>query len=161
MWPLAVNIRPMAAADLARILEIAGSLPEAPNWPRPLYAMATDPAATPPRIALVAEESTASPSLGVMRILGFAIVRVLPPEAELETIAVTSAAQRKGIGVGLLSALLADLRLRQVRSVLLEVRASNFKARSFYRVLGFRDYARRPRYYSGPEEDAMLMKLDL
>jgi ribosomal protein S18 acetylase RimI-like enzyme len=48
-----------------------------------------------------------------------------------------------------------------VREVLLEVRASNQRARDFYRSLGWNETGIRPRYYADPEEDAVLMSLKL
>jgi ribosomal-protein-alanine N-acetyltransferase len=44
---------------------------------------------------------------------------------------------------------------------MLEVRASNQAALGFYRGQGFRETGRRPRYYADPEEDAVLMLLNL
>jgi ribosomal-protein-alanine N-acetyltransferase len=43
----------------------------------------------------------------------------------------------------------------------LEVRASNGRAIGFYRAFGFQQTGLRPRYYSNPEEDAVLFRLDL
>jgi ribosomal-protein-alanine N-acetyltransferase len=45
--------------------------------------------------------------------------------------------------------------------VLLEVRASNEGARALYRGAGFTEDGLRRRYYSDPEEDAVLMSLNL
>ena len=44
----------MTAADVARVLEIAASLPESPHWPESAYLDALNPESTPRRIALVA-----------------------------------------------------------------------------------------------------------
>src|SRR5258708_5949187 len=75
------KIRPMAAADLKVVVAIADSLATAPHWPRSAYEAALDPAGVPPRIALVAEVS------GI--IAGLAIASLIPPQAELETIAIS------------------------------------------------------------------------
>ena len=53
-----VRIRRMSAGDLERVLEIAGSLPEAPHWPASAYVAAINPENTPRRIALVAESDS-------------------------------------------------------------------------------------------------------
>ena len=42
----------------------------------------------------------------------------------------------------------------------LEVRASNAAAQVLYEHAGFRCHAVRPRYYTHPEEDAVLMELE-
>jgi ribosomal-protein-alanine N-acetyltransferase len=145
----------MTPADLDRVIEIAASLKEAPHWPRSAYLAALYPDAAPRRIALVAEE----PGSGA--VTGFAVASLLPPQAELETIAVASAAQRQGLAQQLFAALTVELGLAQIAEVLLEVRASNQPALGFYRSLGFVEAGRRPCYYHDPVEDAVLMSLRL
>jgi ribosomal-protein-alanine acetyltransferase len=95
------------------------------------------------------------------RIVGFAVAGIAAPEAELETIAVIAEGQRRGVGGQLLKALAEELRTEQVTVLMLEVRASNREARGFYRAQGFQEIGRRPRYYADPEEDAVLMRLNL
>jgi ribosomal-protein-alanine N-acetyltransferase len=131
------------------------ALPEAPHWPVSAYAAAIDPENTPPRIALVA----ADPEVDTPK--AFLIASLLPPEAELESIAVAADEQRRGAGAQLLSALIEGLRKKQVSRLVLEVRASNVAALGFYRAFGFKETGRRKRYYTDPEEDAVLMSLGL
>jgi ribosomal-protein-alanine N-acetyltransferase len=95
------------------------------------------------------------------RIVGFAVAGVLLPEAELESIVVSAAEQRRGVGRKLFFAMVEELGRVGVREVLLEVRASNQGALDFYRSLGWSETGRRPRYYADPEEDAVLMSLKL
>jgi ribosomal-protein-alanine acetyltransferase len=95
------------------------------------------------------------------RVVGFLIASVLAPQVELESIAVSMADQRRGIGRKLFFALVEKLRAAEAREFLLEVRASNEKALGFYRSLGWSEAGRRPRYYADPEEDAVLMSLGL
>jgi ribosomal-protein-alanine N-acetyltransferase len=151
----AVGIRRMSAADLGSVREIAVRLTEAPNWPIAAYVAAIDTENTPRRIALVA----ADPGNGTLA--GFLVASIVSPEAELETIAVAAEGQRRGVGSRLMNALLEELRTEQVRELILEVRASNRAALGFYRALGFEEKGRRPRYYAEPEEDAVLMRLEL
>ncbi len=146
------RIRPMTAADLDRVIEIAQDLPQAPHWPRAAYFSALNPSAVPRRIALVAEDAEAG------CVAGFAIAGLVPPEAELETIAVAAECQRRGFARQLFSALAAELRVAQVTGIVLEVRASNGRAQTLYRSLGFAEAGRRPRYYADPVEDAVLMR---
>jgi ribosomal-protein-alanine N-acetyltransferase len=148
-----MQIRRMCEADLDQVIAIAASLRDVPHWPRAPYVSALDPGATPRRIALMAE----SPGEGAA--LGFAVVCLLPPQSELETIAVAAAEQRQGVGRKLISALREELEAAGVREVFLEVRASNQRAIGFYRSLGWNETGRRPRYYADPEEDAVLMNL--
>lgn len=153
------HIRAMRAEDVESVIAIAHSLPAAPQWPAPAYQAALESATrTEPglrRIALVAE----STETGI--VTGFAIASLLPPQAELETIAVAPQHQRRGLARQLLAALLAELRQSGARELLLEVRASNHPALALYRAMGCAETGRRPRYYAHPVEDAVLMTLPL
>jgi len=146
-------IRPMTPADLDRVLAIAASLPTAPQWPRSAYQAALDPEAAPRRIALVAEAA------GLVE--GFIVASLLPPQAELELIAVAAAAQRRGLARWLFQVLAAELRAAQLTEVILEVRAGNQPALDFYQRMGWLVSGRRTRYYQNPEEDAILMRFEL
>ena len=96
-----------------------------------------------------------------VEVVGFAVASLLPPEAELETIAVASTAQRHGLARRLFVELAAKLVAAQITEVFLEVRASNQPALGLYRGLGFAETGRRARYYHDPVEDAVLMRLRL
>lgn len=151
----AVEIRRMAATDLAQVLAIAESLSEAPHWPPSAYFAAIDPDATPRRIALVAT------GLQSGSVLAVAVASILPPKAELETIAVAPESQRQGIGRQILTALMDALKAVGVDELLLEVRSSNLPAIALYRAQGFVQSGLRPGYYLDPVEDAVLMGLSL
>jgi ribosomal-protein-alanine acetyltransferase len=145
----------MALADLTRVMAIAASLPNAPHWPESAYLDAVIPESTPPRIALVVTDPQPED------VRGFAVAKLLPPQAELETIAVAVERQRQGLGRRLFDALAEELRQAGVHEVLLEVRASNRAALAFHRSVGFGKKGLRPRYYEDPIEDAVLMGLKL
>jgi ribosomal-protein-alanine N-acetyltransferase len=145
------QIRPMTPADIDQVLAIAASLPTAPHWPASAYLDAQ--ASTPPRVALVAEIDNS--------IAGFAIASHLPPQAELELIAVAPAHQRQGLAQQLFAALIANLRALNVSEILLELRASNHPALALYRRLNFVVNGRRSRYYQNPVEDSILMRLGI
>jgi len=98
-------------------------------------------------------------SAETLEIVGFAVASLLPPQAEIETIAVVPSGQRKGVGRLLLGALLEETKRAGVTEVLLEARQSNRPALGLYRSLGFEQTAVRPRYYADPQEDAVLMAL--
>jgi ribosomal-protein-alanine N-acetyltransferase len=150
-----IEIRPMAAADLARVLAIDRGLPEAPHWPLSAYLNAVDSKSMPRRIALVAAGLQAGP------VLGFTVASLLPPLAELETIAVAAENQRQGLGRQLFLALAVELRAAGANELLLEARPSNQPALALYRSLGFVQSGLRPGYYADPIEDAILMCLPL
>jgi ribosomal-protein-alanine N-acetyltransferase len=151
--PANLVIRAMTAEDADRVLEIAAESPQAPHWPRAVYLAALEPESTPKRIALVAVAN--------LRVEGFAVVGIISPQAELESIAVAAAARRRGLAGRLLTALMTELKQQKVAELLLEVRASNQPALEFYGGRGFESVGVRARYYSNPEEDAVLMKVPI
>jgi [ribosomal protein S18]-alanine N-acetyltransferase len=152
------QIRRMSAADVGRALEIAASLPESPHWPESAYLDALNPEYTPRRIAMVVAGSDAA---GLEEVEGFAVASLLPPQAELESIAVAVGSQRRGLGRMLFNALSRELRAAGVIEITLEVRASNRAALAFYRRAGFSQTGLRSGYYTDPVEDAVLMRLNL
>ncbi len=84
-------------------------------------------------------------------------------EVHIMQMAVARRWRRRGMG----RALLRSLRERKsdMRSIELEVRASNQAAQALYRGMGFFECGRRRNYYSAtssmPAEDALLMRLIL
>lgn len=90
-------------------------------------------------------------------------------DAEVMTIAVAPAAQREGIGRGLLAALVDEAQQRGAGRLLLEVRADNVAARNLYVATGFEQLGTRAGYYrrSGPDGgtgdgvDALILALRL
>ena len=148
------TVRKMVAADIGPTMALASTLKDAPHWPQSVYVAALDPSSTPRRIAIVAVNE-------VSEIAGFAIASLLPPQAELESIGVRANFQRQGIGTKLLSHLIDELKAAAVSEILLEVRTSNHTGNAFYLVHGFRQIGLRPRYYTEPEDDAILMSVTL
>jgi [ribosomal protein S18]-alanine N-acetyltransferase len=94
-------------------------------------------------------------------VVGHGVLWWVGPEAEVANLAVAPAFRGRRGGVLLLDALLAAALVRGVDTVFLEVRESNMPARSLYRGRGFVSVGRRPRYYQKPQEDAVVMALDL
>ncbi|KAB0540783.1 ribosomal protein S18-alanine N-acetyltransferase [Pseudochrobactrum algeriensis] len=78
---------------------------------------------------------------------GFVLARLVAGEAEILTIAVSSAFQRRGIGRDLMEAVLRHLHHERAESLFLEVDESNVAAQALYRRLGFIQVGQRPAYY--------------
>jgi ribosomal-protein-alanine N-acetyltransferase len=140
----------MVAADISPVVDIANSLGDAPHWRAEVYEEMVDPDRKPVRICLVAEDSD-------RLLVGFGMTVLIPPQAELETIAVREERQRQGIARRLFSELLTELKRSHITEVILEVRESNRSAQAFYRASGFVEAGWRRDYYADPQEDALLM----
>ena len=93
-------------------------------------------------------------------VIGFIHCSYVLDELTLNTLAVAPECRRQGIAKALWSEMLR--RMHEICKVCwLEVRESNLPARTLYESLGFVQNGLRPRYYSDPEEAAVLMKCDI
>ena len=93
------------------------------------------------------------------RIVGYAACWTVIDQSELGNVAVSAAARGLGIGGALVDEVVERIRERGATECYLEVRESNEAAQSLYRQRGFIVVGRRPRYYSLPTEDALVMRL--
>ncbi|MGQ0625385.1 MAG: ribosomal protein S18-alanine N-acetyltransferase [Sporichthyaceae bacterium] len=80
--------------------------------------------------------------------------------ADVQTIAVDSRAQGRGLGGLLLDALIEQARARGCTEILLEVRVDNTSACALYVGRGFEQIARRRRYYRDGV-DALILRKNL
>jgi ribosomal-protein-alanine acetyltransferase len=150
---IAVRVRPATSNDIAAIVALERASPSAAHWPETAYRQMFSKEA-PVRIALVAEKHDAE-------LHGFVVARLAGDDCELENIVVSRKRQRCGTGTKLLQELIASSIAQSARCIFLEVRESNAHARGLYEKLGFAIAGRRPAYYSGPSEDAILYTLQL
>lgn len=88
---------------------------------------------------------------------GYAVLRIIAPEAEIENICVAPACRRSGVGETLMAEMLRLAAERGADRVFLEVRAHNEPAKALYLKKGFAESYRRKNYYQGPTEDAIIM----
>ena len=146
-------LRKMEATDLDAVVEIAISLPHAPQWPRSAYLAAIRGDGLPVRVSLVAAGLDG-------KIAGFILGTVLAPEAELESIGVAAGSQKLGIGAELLDAWRATVHSAGAERIVLEVRESNREARRLYARAGFVQAGLRRGYYGDPLEDGVLLSFD-
>ena len=94
------------------------------------------------------------------RIVGYAGVFLVVPEADVQTVAVAAEEQGRGTGRVLLGALIDRARECGAGIVHLEVRADNVAAIGLYEAAGFVPDGRRRDYY-GRGQDALLMSIRL
>lgn len=88
---------------------------------------------------------------------GYVCLAAVPPEGDVQTIAVAPRSQGRGLGRALLDALLEEARRRGCTQVFLEVLDTNEAAIALYERSGFERQGRRRDYY-GPGADALVMR---
>ena len=147
-----VKVRALSPDDVERVLEIQGLCPEIAQWTMWDY----DRVARGEMAGWVAEEGAAAPSAGG-KVAGFLVGRRIGNDLEILNFAVTPEARRQGIGAALLEAALEWGRSFHAEAAMLEVRASNFAALAFYERNRFQIVGKRPKYYTAPVEDALLL----
>ena len=95
--------------------------------------------------------------------IGFILGRVVADEAEILTVGVTPAWQRKGVATQLAYELTGRAAARGAGRIFLEVATDNEAALQLYRSVGFREVGRRRGYYERPGKprvDAIIMAKD-
>lgn len=90
-------------------------------------------------------------------VAAFCACWIVAGDLHINTIAVAHAHRRKGLGLALMRHILQDVAREGVHRATLEVRRSNDAALQLYARLGFHQAGIRPRYYTQPEEDALIM----
>lgn len=143
-------MRPMTQADVDAVLAIEQAVQAYP-WTRGNLSDALDSG----YLCLVDETD------GEIR--GYAILMPVVDEAELLTIGVAAAHQRKGLGRAMLCGMLDVARAKEMRRVFLEVRSSNAAAIALYRSAGFGEIGVRRGYYrdASGSADAIVMACEL
>ena len=81
-------------------------------------------------------------------------------EVYVTNVAVLPEHRKKGIAKALLTKLIAQCKSENAAFLTLEVRESNAPAIALYQSFGFTERGQRKRFYSDPEEDALIYTLD-
>ena len=144
------SLRPMAQADLPRVAALERESYIFP-WSDQIFADCL-------RVGYhcVVVETAAG-------VAGYGVLSMGAGEAHVLNLCVAEELRRRGVGRGLLLALLAHARDRGVRDAFLEVRRSNRSAIALYHHLGFECVGTRRGYYQaqGGREDALVYRLEL
>lgn len=139
-----MNIRRWEFTDLAAIAELEKAC-FADAW---TYRQLADGFLSAGFVGYLAEDGG--------EIVGCAACQKAADEADLLRVAVSGSRRRVGIAGALLETLFAEALLTGVRTVFLEVRASNRPAVALYLKHGFTHVSLRKNYYGN--EDAVVMK---
>jgi ribosomal-protein-alanine N-acetyltransferase len=146
-----VRVRPAEPADLPRLMEIASHSATAARWNPQQYTNLFSPESPPNQVTLVIQQDE--------QVVGFLAARQIAcPEWEIDNVAVSGPARRRGLGSHLLGSFLDLVRSRGGIAVYLEVRESNRAARALYEKWAFQEAGRRKSYYHDPDEDALVLR---
>ena len=142
-----VSIRAAERADLLGVHRI-----ERASFPQPWPFTAFEQYLDEPGF-LVADDGT---------VVGYVVADAIPnhgrPLGHVKDIAVSEDRRGEGIGARLLERAVGVLQAGGVRSIKLEVRASNDRALTLYRKHGFVHRRTIPRYYSNGEDALVLVR---
>lgn len=152
-----VELRPLRAADLDRVVHIERELFGRSGW---TYGMLADELAGLGRW-YVAAEPVRPYAAGPQAVVGYAGLWFDGDVTQIMTIGVTEGFQHHGVGTMLMDALIARSREVGASAVLLEVRVDNDAALAMYAKYGFEQLGVRKRYYQPEDVDAYTMRLEL
>ncbi len=147
-----ICVRPMTTADLPDVWQLEREC-FSDAWSMKLLADALANDFDHFWVAEAAAPGSAAP----YRFCGYANLRILAGEGEIERIAVDRAMRRRGAGRKLMEAMAAFASGEGVGDMTLEVRAGNTAARKLYESFGFAEEGRRKDYYRNPTEDALIL----
>lgn len=140
-----MNIRKMEAEDLDQVAAI-----EADSFSRPWSRNAfEDSMKLSNYIFLVAEVNH--------EILGYCGLVCTEDDGNITSIAVKKEVRNKGIGYGIVEAMIDEAKTKGLKAMTLEVRKSNSSAIRLYEQVGFKSAGLRKNYYEAPREDAVIM----
>ena len=89
------------------------------------------------------------------KVVGYIAFEAIVDEGSIVELAVDPEHRRKGVGKKLVELMLTSC--SGVKTICLEVRASNTPAKALYEVFGFEAITIRKNYYDDPREDAVIM----
>jgi len=144
-----IMIRKMAENDLEKVLEIEK---DSFSEPWSVNAFRTD-IKNDLGFPLVAEfEDT---------IVGYTNLYIVAGEVQIGNFAVASGFRQRGVGKKLMAEIVKTGKDNNCDIATLEVRDSNDAARQLYKSFGFADIGTRKNYYSDPQENAVIMTMEL
>ena len=94
-------------------------------------------------------------------IVGYICADQVLDEGHILNVTVHPECRRRGMAAHMLAHVTGLLARRACKSIFLEVRISNRAALGMYEKSGFSMISVRKRYYTSPEEDAVIMKLQI
>jgi [ribosomal protein S18]-alanine N-acetyltransferase len=149
-------IQPATLEDLPHILQLEEACFSAP-WTRKM--LEAELSGNPFAHFLLAKQAPRG-SVSSIPIVGYLCYWIVFEEVRLMNLAVIESMRHRGIARSLVCTALQTGLSQSAHRAVLEVRASNRAAQTLYQGFGFSQTAVRPKYYTNPVEDAVLMELD-
>ena len=149
---LGVLMEPMLAGDLDAVLTIEHKSFSMP-WTDTMFLSEMRQGPSSQLLVARLEKRPAT-------IVGYVGYRAVLDEMHVMIIAVAPAWRRRGIARHMLSEAMEQARQADCARAILEVRASNIGAQQLYYRLGFAPVGVRPKYYTRPSEDALILWRD-
>ncbi len=146
----ALTLRPLNDRDIEDVLAIQASSPEIARWTLWDYE----------RVARGEMSGWVAEAEGG-EIAGFLVARRIATDLEILNFAVRPSARRQGVGGTLLGEAMQWAKGFGAQQAFLEVRVSNLAALRFYERHNFQVTGRRPRYYTEPIEDGLVLSATL
>lgn len=144
-----ILIREMQPSDITEIMEIERKSFSTPWSELAFFNEMYDP------------HSIAKVAVLKNNISGYICVKQISDEGHILNLAVHPDFRRHGNATALVEEVLDELRKKGCKYLYLEVRVSNLGARKFYERIGFKVVGVRRKYYTSPDEDAVVMMLVL
>ena len=154
MTSASVIIEPATSGVLDEVLAIEQACFSAP-WTRKMLAAEL----SGNQFAHFLVAKCPDPLSGSLAVAGYFCFWIVFEEVRLMNLAVLAPFRRQGVATKLVCTALQTGMERGATRAMLEVRVSNHEAQTLYHRLGFRQTARRARYYDNPEGDAVLMEM--
>jgi len=151
-----LQIVPATAEMLPEILRLEEACFSAPWTRKMLEAELTGNQFAHFLVAMDQEDAGAP----VGTIVGYHCFWIVFEELRLMNLAVRESMRRRGIGRALVTESIRLGLAQATTRAVLEVRATNEAARILYQRMGFVQISTRPKYYTNPVEDAVLMEMD-
>jgi ribosomal-protein-alanine N-acetyltransferase len=142
------QIRPMSRDDVRRVAEIEWQVFPHDPWSAELFHQELDEVPATREVVV---------AIGDGEVVGYASLRFVGSEGDINTIAVAPDWQGRGIGRELLDWIFACAVQHGVGHLFLEVRSDNVTALGMYERRGFQRIDRRRNYYAS-DVDALVLR---
>lgn len=145
---MSITLKPMKDADIKAVSKIEQTLFSEDPWTPEMFSQELFEVGNSREVVCAWEND---------EIVGYASLRYVGNEGDINTIAIAQNHQGKGIGRQLMSWLYEAAKAHEVKQLFLEVRSDNEIALAMYTKDGFERIDKRKNYY-GTDIDAIVMR---